>query len=468
MASIVIREQDNTTGLVLNEAITDVAFVPGFGQYDESNKDIVGVPTLVTSVNEFISLFGGSPKLFEDDTKYSEIGFTGKAYKDSDSIIFAKDTPDPGYVYALGLLRAGIPVYYCMVNSKDKKEEGDESAAISAKVMYNAFCGSADTPSLFEQLKDKGTYTIKYITTGGYPIYECTKGVYVDASTTVSLVKEVLSVCANKVDEDDNTQGRGDCIALIDHTNYMERPLLGANSVFGCINMEVGENSTDESLIPLADYLEFGAMFTPWMNYQISEYNCSLPASFAYLSCLGRAIGVYDNFNAVAGVERGIVKDFTSVCTEAVLTNTIANKYQQPTATSNGISINAITLIRPYSQTIWGNRTLQLGADKGVTAMGYLNLRNMVSDIKKAVYSACRRYMFEQNSDILWINFKAAITPTLDTLISGNGIDYYSFKKGTQSGKTKLYANITIKPVYAVESFDITVTLTDEEVSVVG
>ena len=90
----------------------------------------------------------------------------------------------------------------------------------------------------------------------------------------------------------------------------------------------------------------------------------------------------------------------------------------------------------------------------------------MVSDVKKTVYKAAQRLMFEQNNDILWINFKALITPLLDSMVSGYGLSGYKVIKNPTNDKTRLSAIIKLYPVYAVESFEVTVILSDEEVSV--
>ena len=77
-----------------------------------------------------------------------------------------------------------------------------------------------------------------------------------------------------------------------------------------------------------------------------------------------------------------------------------------------------------------------------------------------------KRLMFEQNSDILWINFKAGITPLLDQMVSGQGLTGYKIIKGKTSEKGKVVATIRLYPIYAVEDFEITVAISDEEVSV--
>ena len=64
--------------------------------------------------------------------------------------------------------------------------------------------------------------------------------------------------------------------------------------------------------------------------------------------------------------------------------------------------------------------------------------------------------MFEQNTDILWINFLALVTPLLDQMVSGYGITNYKIIKLPPSDRTKINVKIRIYPIYAVESFDIT------------
>ena len=96
----------------------------------------------------------------------------------------------------------------------------------------------------------------------------------------------------------------------------------------------------------------------------------------------------------------------------------------------------------------------------------FLNIRNLVSDVKKQVYVTAKKYMFEQNTDILWVNFKAGITPLLDRMQSGQGLSGYKIIKGTTDEKAKVVATIKLYPYYAVEEFEITVIISDEEVTV--
>lgn len=300
-------------------------------------------------------------------------------------------------------------------------------------------------PSIFANLKDKGEYQVKYITSGGYPVYEVRDNVIVSAML-------------------DTAQDRGDCIALIDHTNNSERSLNDKNvhSVYYSVYQDtLGERGIFRA------YGTYSAMFTPWCRYAVPRCGIAieLPASFAYLTALATAVKTNDSYVAIAGATRGAIPYFIGACTSKRLTNAIAESYLQ----RDRVAINPITTIKPYGNIIWGNRTLHgnnTTSGSNLNADSFLNLRNTISDIKKTVYETAKRYTYEQNSDILWINFKAGITPLLDKMKNSFAISKYKISKGTTEEKAKLVATITIYPIYAVEDFDITIVVEDDDVSV--
>ena len=346
-----------------------------------------------------------------------------------------------------------------------------ELSALGLPILYENFCdrtsGAKDKPSvnalyeklgdMIENLKDKGEYSIKYITTGAYPLYER---------------KETDDVTLLKLLE---TAGeRGECVALIDHSNIPGRPLTGATSVYGSVNGSDSVFKKEEAIVDEHKYLPsacvpYAAMFTPWSSFKLPNENINIPknqimpASFGYLLALAKSVKTNANWLAAAGVARGVVPYITATNTTTRLTNTIADSYQPKT----GIAINAITNIKPYGLTIWGNRTLIDNGDAGVlTARSFLNTRNMVNDIKKVAYTTAKSLMFEQNSEQLWLSFKAGIIPTLDQMQSGQGLSGYKIIRKPTTEKAKMIAIIKLYPIYAVEDFEITVYLENEEVTV--
>lgn len=558
MASIIIREEDNTSSVVSLDTY-DIAYVPGFGDVSIPNVSAFK-PQLVATIEQFRSLFGSTAPVYSEsyyDGTTAPEGWDVTVNGDFEE--FDAGNIEMGYLYAQELLLQGLPIYFERINElveETKPVSGSKitftlvqdtvntyeatvtiptftktwdsvqynmvpvvelddgvtytsasyanvtgsttqckitltgvvlpsevndvqgnvsltktgSSPITAEAMYEAMKqeGSGDSItkySIFEKLKDRGTYSIKYVTTGGYPVLE-----FDDESVTKILLDVTGAVESSDAGE---ITGRGEAIVLLDHTNNYTRALIGSGSLFEYLNADASDTSSFRNKLQTTqkDYsklLSFAACFTPWCEYSLSAIEHAMPASFAYMKCLAVSTRTYGSQYAVSGVARGLVKDITNVLTNDILTNNIANTYQKDPESGVGISINAITMIQPYGFAIWGNRTMyDIETSKGATATSYLNLRSMVCTIKKIIYTAARRYMFEQNSDILWCNFRSMITPELDRLQSGEGISKYTIMKGANSGKTKLYCNITIWPVYAVEKFDVTIQLEDEDASII-
>lgn len=302
-----------------------------------------------------------------------------------------------------------------------------------------------------EALEDKNEYTVKYITSGGYPTFLEGKEYHTS----------MLSIA----------EARGDAVALIDHLDMPSAPHGSTiGSVFYDVNSRM-QNSKGAS---------YGAMFTPWGSYSFATvddskatYPTFMPASFGYLMCLASAIKTGPNWLAMAGVTRGRVPNLKSLHLDKYLSNVIAEDYQ-PKFGEEGtkVSINAITNIKPYGLCIWGNRTLLPVDPKGTKATNGLNTRNMTSDIKKVVYDTAKKLMFEQDSEILWTRFKAGVSGLLDQLKSGYGIsDYKIIRTATKYNgqaltRGELAATIKIFPISAIEYFEVTVVLADEDVQV--
>ena len=302
----------------------------------------------------------------------------------------------------------------------------------------------------FASLSQVSDYDIKYITSGGYPTFEY---FYSDDNTdnsTQHLCNKLIALAAH----------RKDAIAFIDHTNNKSRALTGVNSVYNKVN-------NDDTAINSP----YATMITPYAVYSGTTGSIVMPGSFGYLLALAKSLKTYPSWLPIAGVTRGSISQIKSLCTEKTLTNAIADSYQtDPTSQAyvgSEASINAITNIRGQGYTIWGDRTLGLyqKGSVGYAAL-FLHMRNMICDIRKQCYVSAQRYLFEQNTDILWINFTNSIKNLLDQMVASSVIAYYKFTKLQPSDKTKISARITIKPVYAVESFDIEIVMTDDEITV--
>jgi len=394
------------------------------------------IPTLCTSIAEFEATFGEVPLIFATAQAYPSGKFSASATVTDN--MYAVGDLDKSYIYAKELLNLGLPVLYEAVVATTAGSPGTTTTPAVTQIYTNM---SAEN-DVFTNLADKGEYSVKYITSGAYPTYEY--GLTTDNKANVIVTKMINAA-----------QTRGDAVALIDHTNKPDRKLYPFT-----------DTSTLYYAVKTGDYAitsTYASMFTPWATYNCptSVGQQTLPGSFGYLASLAQAIQTNANWLAMAGVSRGIVPNLVSLNTTTKLTNAIADAYQPRT----GMSINPITIIKPYGHVIWGNRTLKNNV-QNLTATSYLNVRNLVSDIKKLVYSAALSLMYEHNSDVLWSRFKAMIVPTLNQMTTGYGIAGYQVIRKPTTEKGKLVADIKLYPVYAVEDFDISVIMTDEEVTV--
>ena len=319
--------------------------------------------------------------------------------------------------------------------------------------MYNALANAFVISD--SGLADKGNYDFKYITTGGYPVYEY------NGNQIVSMMMNLAAT-------------RGDCVALIDHTYNPERNqnIDQVGNLYYTVKNDPQFTSDATS--------SYATMFTPWCRYnrlttdsyaniddrRSAPATIMMPASYAYLTSLANAIKTYANWLAIAGVARGTVLHLAQDGIITEIPNGVAD--EMSTEDSDGTHINPITNIRPYGEVIWGNRTLISVEGNGTKATSFLSIRNLVSDIKKLVYRSCRRRTFEPNNQVLWLNIKADLMPTLDRMKTGYGISDYQLAIDTANTHYGEHATlcfkIIISPVYPVERFYVTVVLQDNDV----
>ena len=406
---------------------------------------------------------------------------------DGNAVMFKEGTPDPGFRYALLLLSLGIPVYYEQMNMVDndvtKRDGEDVTYGIDLEAMYSGLINRFDTDPTDYSFDNIGDFAIKYMTTGGYPVYEYGQLV-TDSATQVTtctspLAQSIVRLCSK----------RGDAVALIDHTDNPNRSILATNlvendSVIDKIRLGNG------GIIGGSEELDsHAAMFSPWYycthqaitgtnlfnnvsttDDQDTEQSNAMPGSLAFLSALASQIQSYNPWLAVSGVTRGRVPYCAGLhlTPPKVLTNNIADTYQSlpdELATNSSISINPITYIRNYGYCIWGNRTLRNNTN-GTKATSFLNIRNVISDIKKRLYETSQRLLFDQNSEVLWIDFKTLVTPLLDSMVSNYILSDYKITRLSVDPDTgrpvpayKVLAVLRIMPINSVEVFDLTVQL---------
>ena len=269
MERVVIREQDLTID-VAEASTTDIVYIPGFST-NESLEPFT--PTLCSSVVEFNTLIGTEAPVFQSDQYYPGSGsgttINGMGFKteaipsnganglSGEQLWFSAGTVDPSYVIAKELIAAGIPVLYEKINDGLSTTTADSDPyyyTISVQDMYRAFIERVFTLDAVETSLYKSNiltkdYDFKYLTSGGYPIFEFgnENTGYQNLTTMISNIAAI----------------RGDCFALIDHTDNPARALIGPTSVFESANTTVLPSNDNQDT--------FATMFTPYASYSLSN-----------------------------------------------------------------------------------------------------------------------------------------------------------------------------------------------------
>ena len=370
-----------------------------------------------------------------------------------------------GNQIAYELLGLGYTVLYKDLGQFDPKFVNDETKNDEAlSVITNGFAmlAAADTTDasyadFWTPLKDKATYDFRYVVTGLMDNAGAANTQIIDLATSRRIYNNINEY--NFTDE-----GRGDCIALID----IDRSCYTATGAAQADVLDnIIANANEGTASPYVAYL------APTVTYAMADEavtvfggNKTFPAYFHYLACAAKAFQNYSEWYAVAGYTRGI-SDYAieSVGYKfgEVAIQTLAPRNSQNTELT--IAVNLVAKIKS-NYILWGNRTGAALEQTDLRASHFLNIRQLCTTIKKQVYVSCRRYTFDPNSDVLWINFRNSLRPMLEKMKADQGINDYKIVKRTYAAgetpqKGLLEATIRIVPVEAVEDFILHVTLED-------
>lgn len=402
MPKIKITEVDNTTGTTLTST-ENIVYIPGVAWAGCG-------PTLYSSVSALEGALGVSTVEKDSDGKEVPVNPTAGLKEDL------------SFRLARRCLQLGMKVLYQgFAVARDGKFDIDSDS--------------------WEALKDKTLYDVRFLTTGGYACPDSN-----------------MVACA---------ESRGDCVALID---------VPSDASSAAYIRALFDGKKDEKNASTSAYGTYGifkskyaACFAPWFSGSLgSDGTEGIPGCFGYLFSYARSIQSNPMWYAVAGTFRGSISELSDV--KIKFSNADVEMLQARAKTGEvglddsgdnvGCAINPIAYVRGYGYLIWGNRTL-LENSSGTTASSFLNVRNLCSEIKKTMWAAARKYTFEQNSTTLWLNFKHQITPLLDRMVSGNGIESYTFERVSTTAKARLAARLSIVPIEGVEDFELNVYLED-------
>lgn len=204
------------------------------------------------------------------------------------------------------------------------------------------------------------------------------------------------------------------------------------------------------------------------MNY--NTFDITVPSSFVYMYDYETQSLITSKWLPMSGVNRGVIGSVFTPDLEV-------SKYLMDTqiiTDEAGISFNAVVNVRPYGNTIWGDRTLlNQEVNRGVQATSYLSIRNLISDVADVAYNSAIRNTYETNNDVTWFSFKQDIVTLLDQMVSSGVLQTYKIGRTTTppvgcnlSVRNSIFCIITLYPNLPVENFTITTNLENAEISV--
>lgn len=313
--------------------------------------------------------------------------------------------------------------------------------------------------TFWEPLKQKSVYRIRYLTSGG-----CYNSDVVKEMQNIAYVNNSAKI--EDVDVYGNEIGRGDVIVLADIDEDADniKTATSKEALLKAFGSEAAKFSDDKKG-------KFTAVFAPRVAYDfgyseddVYSNDQLFPASFHYLACAAYAQERYAEWYAVAGYTRGIcgkpIKYLTKTFGD-VDVNTLCPRVANTYATHAAINL---IITERGNYYLWGNRTaepLPLTDKDGLKFSHFLNIRQLCCTLKQVLYEATRKFTFEPNSDLLWINFVNAIKPTLEAMKADQGISGYKISRVATDKKALLVAKVRIVPIEAVEDFDISIYLED-------
>ncbi len=384
-----------------------------------------------------------------------------------------------GNQIAYELLNMGYTIYY--VNMGEFYP--DKTGGAGKTAIFNVL-KELGSDEFWEDLRDKTTYDFRFVLTGFIEGGNADTRAYYnymqEANRAISTLASYENAPDDTTDVFTHTKKRGDCVALLD----LDEAAIERTANFGLSDGAVVTTKkivsaikTEINTLP-ASADKYSAVFCPSVTYSnnsragvegskpgtIGYNNRRFPASFHYLACFDNMLANnYREWFAAAGFTRGAAT-YTVASTYFDLGDLAVQALEPRFKNDKDIipidkAVNVIVR-NLNSYYIWGNRTCEL-LDKELVASHFLNIRQLCISIKKYVYTLCRNFSFDPNSDMLWLNFTNALKPLLEQMKANQGIRSYKLTKRNTGLKGTLGATITIVPIEAVEDFDIELVLED-------
>lgn len=251
-----------------------------------------------------------------------------------------------------------------------------------------------------------------------------------------SVINAALSVC----------ESRGDTLFLVDPPESLTYEEVS--------DWHNGTGSFDDHT---AFNSSFGALYWSWQYVydQVNNMEVLVPPSVVVAPTIARSENMSKPWFAPAGLTRGVIKN--ALRSETVPDTEIRNiLYDKPN------NINCIITHANSGLCVFGQKTLW----RQTSALDRINVRRLMTYIKRVVRNVCQYLIFEPNDRTTWNRFEDLILPTLRSLRTSRGLYDYKIIKGEvivtddDIDNYRMPAQVLIKPTKAAEYIPIDLVIT--------
>ena len=235
-------------------------------------------------------------------------------------------------------------------------------------------------------------------------------------------------------------ESRKDCIAILD---VPRTDVVDIAEVSTAITNVVDYRTLAAQLNPDTSY---AAMYANWLQIN-DKYNDKLrwiPSSGHVAGIYSRTDEVSEPWFAPAGFARGGLRGVIKLAINP-------DRAQRDTLYKNGI--NPIVSFSGRGLVVWGQKTLQ----KKPSAYDRVNVRRLFIVLEKAIATAAKEFVFEQNDEFTRAILKNMIDPFLKDIKGRRGLVNYHVDTSTNINTPQridageLWADIYIEPTKAGE-----------------
>lgn len=264
----------------------------------------------------------------------------------------------------------------------------------------------------------------------GYELYqnaeEVDMNLIIDSNKSLTVKQEIIDIC----------ESRKDCMAVLDCL-YSDIYNQSGSEV---TNLRDWRNNT------LAENTSYAALYGNWLNVY-DKWNQTyrwIPASGHVAGIMANTDEVSDPWFAPAGLNRAVLSNVRKLAWNPT-------SGERDVLYKNGI--NPIVSFASLGKVVWGQKTL---LDKS-SAFNRINVRRLFLVLEKAVSTASRYFLFEQNDDVTRLQLINMIDPYLRDVKGRRGI--YDFlivcdetnNTAERIDRNELWVDIYVKPTRAAE-----------------